>query len=144
MRHLQSFVAALILGLLLGLITTPALADVVVVVSEENRTRSLSRTELEDIYLGRRRQFPNGTSAVPLDQRDSSAAYAAFYSEYLGRTPAQIRTHWSRLIFTGRGQPPRNLAGDEAVAEVVRNNPNAVGYIDSSLVTEGLRVLDID
>lgn len=131
-------------GLLLGLMLGAAHAEVVVVVSTENPIESLARAELEDIYLGRMNSFPNGQSVVPVDQRQSSPAHDVFYSRYLERTPAQIKAHWSKLIFSGRGQPPRTFADDTAVAKFVSGNDHAIGYLASERVDEGLRVVSIE
>lgn len=123
---------------------TPAWADIVVVVSAENAIERISRSELSDLYLGRRNQFPHGEPAVPLDQHEGSQAYPEFYEAYLSQTPAQIRSHWSRLIFTGRGQPPRSVSDGEAMADAVAADSRAIGYLDSGLVDERLRVVQIE
>lgn len=123
---------------------SPAFADVVVVVSEESPLTSLGRAELADIYLGRLSRLPNGKPVVPIDQEEGSAARDEFYSEYLGRSPAQIKSHWSKLIFTGRGHPPRSFASGPAVVERVAENPNAIGYIDRDHASDALRILSIE
>lgn len=132
----------LLLGL--GLLLGTARAEVVVVVSVENPVESLSRPELVDIYLGRLNTFPNGQSIVPVNQRESSPAYLEFYRSYLGRTLAQIKAHWSKLIFSGRGQPPRAVADNKAMAEFVAKNPRAIGYLSHELVDKRLRVVAIE
>jgi ABC-type phosphate transport system substrate-binding protein len=131
-------------ALMLGIAMAAAHAEVVVVVSAENPVQSLTRAELADIYLGRLDRFPNGDRVVPIDQKDGSPAHDEFYEEYIGRTPAQVRAHWSKLIFTGRGQPPRSVASGDAAADAVAGNPHAIAYIDSGLVDERLRVVSIE
>jgi ABC-type phosphate transport system substrate-binding protein len=131
-------------GLLLGLMLGTASAEVVVVVSSENPVQSLSYAELADIYLGRMHSFPNGESVVPVDQRENSPTHHEFYSRYLGRTPALIKAHWSKLIFSGRGQPPRTVTDDKAVAEFVAGNHHAIGYLTPELVDKRLRVVPIE
>lgn len=136
--------AAIGWGLVLGLLAGIARAEVVVVVSAENPIAILSRTDLADIYLGRMIRFPNGDRIVPIDQKNTSPAYKEFYTGYLGRSPAQITAHWSKLIFTGRGQPPQAAPGDGATAEIVAGNPHAIGYVDRRLVDDRLRVVQIE
>lgn len=122
----------------------PAWAEVVVVVAEENTTEAITQAELADIYLGRRNQFPNGEPAVPIDQREGAQAYPEFYEKYLGQSPAQIRSHWSKLIFTGRGQPPRSVENGQAMADAVAGNPRAIGYLEPDLVDSRLRVVQVE
>lgn len=127
-----------------GLALTPAFADVVVVVSEQNPLTTLGRVELADIYLGRLSRFPNGEPAVPIDQAEGSNTRDEFYDEYLGWSAPQVKAHWSKLIFTGRGRPPRSVNSGSAVAELVAENPNAIAYMDRDHVNDGLRILSID
>ncbi|WP_347332416.1 hypothetical protein [Marinimicrobium locisalis] len=119
-------------------------AEIVVVASQESPVRELTAVQLTDIYLGRLTRLPGGPAVLPLDQVEHSSAHREFYQQYLGRTPAQIRSHWSRLIFTGRGQPPKAVSSDAAMAEALKRNPNAIGYMDSETLPEGLRVIDVE
>jgi ABC-type phosphate transport system substrate-binding protein len=142
-RRLKGLIA-LGCGCLLAAAVASAPADVVVVVSAQNPTESLPRAVLTDIYLGRRSVLPDGVPVVPIDQRETTPCYHEFYDRYLGRTQAEIRAHWSKLIFTGRGRPPQTVADGQAAALLIAGNPNAIGYVDSDLVDESLRVLVID
>lgn len=137
-------IAPLLCGLVMGLSSFAAHAELVVVVSAHNPIKSLSRAELSDIYLGRRQLLPNGERIVPIDQQDSAPAYEEFYGTYLGRSLAQVTAHWSRLIFTGRGQPPRAVPDGAAAADIVAHNPEAIAYVDRALVDERLRVVPIE
>ncbi|MCF8055166.1 MAG: phosphate ABC transporter substrate-binding protein [Desulfocapsa sp.] len=119
-------------------------AEVVVVVSSRNPIETLSRAQLTDIYLGRLNRFPNGKPVNPVDLSERSPMRGEFYSRYLGRSPSQIKVHWSRLIFTGRGQPPPTVASGDAMAESVAENPNAIGYLSPEFLDERLRVVAID
>jgi ABC-type phosphate transport system substrate-binding protein len=131
-------------GLALSLALGSARADIVVVVSAKSSVKILTRAQLANIYLGRTNRLPNGDTATPIDQRGGSRAHAEFYSEYLGRSEAQIEAHWARLIFTGRGQPPRTAPDAAAVAAAVAGNPDAIGYIDFNRVDGRLRVVSIE
>ncbi|WP_440994932.1 phosphate ABC transporter substrate-binding protein [Arhodomonas sp. SL1] len=131
-------------GLLLSLMATGAAAEVVVVVADRSPVDTLSEAELTDIFLGRLERLPGGHPVTPVDQAERTSAYREFYADYLGRSASQIKAHWSKLIFTGRGQPPRSFRDGEAVAEFVSANPDAIGYVDRSLVGDGLRVVSIE
>jgi len=132
------------LAICLCLAAGTATADVVVVVSSDSPLQALSRDMLADLYLGRLDHLPDSGKVVPIDLSERAPAHDEFYREYLDRTPAEIKAHWSRLIFTGRGQPPESVRDGETMADVVAKNRNAVGYVDSSLVNERLRVVAIE
>lgn len=118
-----------------------AAADVVAVVSSASSVTVLSKNQVVDIFLGKTSRFPNGEQAVPIDQVEGSAARDEFYSKFTGKSPAQIKAHWSKIIFTGRGQPPKEVPDGIEVKKQVLQNPKAIGYIERSLVDSSVRVL---
>ena len=133
-----------IVWLLLTLMMNNASAEVVIVVSTDSPITNLSRAELTDIYTGRMNSLSSGQKIVPIDQKENSSAYSRFYNDYLEFTVAQIKVHWSKLIFSGRGQPPRTVADEKAMAEFVAKHPNAIGYLSADQVDNKLRVVQID
>lgn len=133
-----------ICGLLLSILATGAWAEVVVVVAVESPVERLSKGTLQDVYLGKRSRLANGEPIVPLDQREGTPAHGEFYQTYLGQSPAQIKAYWSKLIFTGRGQPPQSVANDQALAESISLNPDAIGYLDANMLDERLRMVVIE
>jgi ABC-type phosphate transport system substrate-binding protein len=118
--------------------------EVVVVVSARSPTTDLARNELADLFLGRVAHFPDGRPAVPINQTEGNAARAQFNSAYLGRTAAQIKAHWSKVIFTGRGSPPRALASSEEVRRRIAADPNAIGYLERRMVDASLKIVRVE
>lgn len=116
-------------------------ADVVVVVSAQNANHALDKNDVEQIFLGKKSSFPDGSKAIPIDQNEGSAARADFNKEVLGKTDSQLKAYWSRLIFTGKGTPPKESGGDADVKALVAQNPNLVGYVDDSVVDETVRIV---
>lgn len=134
----------LVLGAMLSMAYHPASAEVLVVISAESPFTRLTSSDLKDVYLGRRSLTVNGLQVVPLDLTEGAATRSEFYARYTGQTPAQIKAHWARQIFTGRGQPPTALANSRAVVERLVSDTNTLGYIDSSFLDERLRVVTIE
>ena len=56
-----------------------------------------------------------------------------------GKTPALLKAHWSKLVFTGRGQPPRELQDSAAVRRAVADDPGLIGYIDREALDPSVR-----
>jgi len=130
-----------LIGLALSLGTGAAVAEVVVVVSSRSPVTALSKNHVVDIFLGRTSRFPDGEQAVPIDQAEGSAARDEFYAKFAGKSAAQIKAHWSKMIFTGRGQPPKEASNSIEMKREVVQNPNAIGYIEQKLVDGSVRVL---
>jgi len=116
-------------------------AHTVVVVNTHNAVDKLTQTQVADIFLARSTTFPNGTDAVPIDQSDTSPTREAFYQAISGKSAAQLKAYWSTLIFTGRGEPPREVGGASAVKKVLSQTPTAVGYIDDAAVDASVKVV---
>ena len=125
--------------LVLSVSGSSAMADVVVVVSSQSTITALSRSQVADIFLGKTRRFPNGAVAVPIDQAEGSSAREEFYMNVAARSPAQIKSHWSKIIFTGRGQPPLAVPNDGELKKRLAANPAAIGYIDRRLLDASVR-----
>jgi hypothetical protein len=95
----------------------------------------ITKEQLADVYLGR------STTLKPLDLVESNAVHDAFYKKATDRDAAQVKAVWSRLIFTGQGQPPKELPDAAAVKRAVAADPKAVGYIDKSDLDASVRVV---
>jgi ABC-type phosphate transport system substrate-binding protein len=117
---------------------------VVVVAAAKSPISTLTKSELADLFLGRVTRFPDGRLAVPIDQRDDSPAYAEFYSVFVGRTAAQVKAHWSKIIFTGRGSPPRAVADGEQLRRRVAGDSSTIGYLERRLVDASLQIVRIE
>jgi hypothetical protein len=129
------------IALTFGLSMSGASADVVAVVSSKSSITTLSKNQVMEIFLGKRTRFPDGSSAVPIDQTEGSVARDEFYSRFADMSPAQVKAYWSKIIFTGRGQPPRAAADGVEAKKLVIANLSAISYIDRSLVDSSLRVV---
>jgi len=132
-------------GLAFALVAnTAALADVVPVVSVKSTIAHLSKKELTDIFLGRTAQLSGGEPVVPIDQDEGVAARDEFYTTFIGKTAAQLRAHWSKIIFTGRGKPPLAVPSGAEARKVVAANPHAIAYIDRSQLDASVKAVRVD
>jgi hypothetical protein len=126
---MRKALATLLLGLGLG----AAHADVVVI--GHPSAAALSKSQVEDIFLGK------NLASTPVDLAEGSPVRDQFYSNATGRDAAQVKATWSRIAFSGKGQPPKALADAAAVKKAVAADPKAVGYIDSAAVDATVKVL---
>jgi ABC-type phosphate transport system substrate-binding protein len=129
------------IALALSLASHSATADVVAVVSAKSAITTLSKSQMADIFLGRVNRFPNGSPAVPIDQAEGSAAREEFYAKMAGKSAAQMKAYWSKIIFTGRGQPPKEVPNGVEMKKRIFENPAAIGYIDANLLDDSVRVI---
>jgi ABC-type phosphate transport system substrate-binding protein len=131
----------ILLALVAAGTTAASSPEVVAVVSAKSAVTALNAGQVGDIFLGKTSRFPDGTQAVPIDLNEDSPARERFYAQFTGKSPAQVKAHWSKIIFTGRGQPPRQASNSSEAKKMIADNPNAIGYIDGSAVDGSVRVL---
>lgn len=138
---MPKFIPIATLSLVIGTLNIAVQADVVAVVAASNPVGPLTRSQVLDIFLSKRAHFPDGSEAVPIDQREGSAARDEFYQRYASMSAAQLKAFWSRIIFTGRGQPPMSVSSSEEEKRRVASELNAIGYIDQSQVDASVKVV---
>ncbi len=95
----------------------------------------LSKDQVADIFLAK------DLAAKPVDQPESAPIRGEFYRKATGREASQVKAVWSRIVFSGKGQMPKEVANAAAVKKAVAADPKAVGYIDSSEVDGSVKVL---
>ncbi|AHL34479.1 hypothetical protein CD58_16935 [Pseudomonas brassicacearum] len=133
-----------VLGTVLCTGSSSVMADVVVVVATASPLKALERNQVADIFLGKTSRFPSGAQAIPIDQTEDSATRNEFYSTFTGKSASQLKAHWSKIIFTGRGQPPLAVSSGAEVKKRIAENPDTIGYIDAREVDSSVRALSID
>ena len=134
---MKKFITSLLFTLCL--ISTSALAEVVVVVGASNGN-SLSGSDVSRIFLGKLKKFGDGSSVVPVNLSSGSDVRTAFEKNALGKSSSQIKAYWSKQVFSGKGKPPKELGSDADVINFVSSNPGAIGYIDAGSVNDSVKV----
>ncbi len=119
------------------------LADIVVVVSARDPLEALPHSQIVNLFLGRSGSLPDNRRAVPVDQREDNVIRNVFYRNILDKSPAQIKAHWSKIVFIGKGRPPQQATNDEEVKALLANKPAAIGYIGRVNLDDRVKVLDI-
>ena len=116
-----------------------AFAEVAVIVHPSNNNQ-LDEATVSKIFLGREKSFADGQSVVPLALADSAPASAAFNDAVLKKSSSQLKAYWSKLVFTGKGTPPKEIGSEEEMLKLVATNPSVIGYVDASKVDASVKV----
>ncbi len=124
----------------LALLSMSVAAEIAVVVHPSNAA-ALNPEAIAQIYLGRSKSFPDGKAALPLGLPESSKTTEMFNQKVLNKSGSQIKAYWSKLVFTGKGTPPKEISSDAEMLDLVSQNPSVIGYIDKASVTDKVKVL---
>ncbi|BAL97076.1 type 2 periplasmic-binding domain-containing protein [Rubrivivax gelatinosus] len=127
------------LPLVAGLLFAAFAARAELVVIANPAVGPLSKEQVADLFLGK------SSAHNPVDLPDASPQYAEFYKKATGRDVAQVKSTWSRIVFSGKGQAPRQLPDSVAVRKAVAADPKGVGYVEKSAVDGSVKaVLTLD
>ncbi|MCQ4301637.1 phosphate ABC transporter substrate-binding protein [Pseudomonas songnenensis] len=118
---------------LVGMVTL-AQAEVAVIVNPA-AAKAPSQSDVANIFLGKDKSMKG------VDQAGWTPAKEAFYAGVTSKNESQLKSYWSGLIFTGKGQPLPSVADDAAVVAKVAAEADAIGYVDSSAVNGSVKVL---
>ena len=111
-----------------------ARADDIVMVMAPTAT-AVTKDHVANLYLGR------STDLTPLDLPESNAIRAVFYKKATDRDSAQVKSVWSRIVFTGQGKPPKEMPDAAAVKKAVAADSKAIGYIAKSDVDASVKIV---
>lgn len=129
-------------ALLLGMTLLPMLsvAEIAVIVHPSNSS-DISQSDVERLYLAKVKSFSDGTAAVPLNHEESTPTRTAFDDQAVGKSPSQMKSYWSKLLFTGKATPIKQVASDAEMISTVSSTPGAIGYVDAASVDDSVKVV---
>jgi len=118
---------------LLGAVSL-AQAEVAVIVNSA-AAKTPSQSDVANIFLGKDKSMKG------VDQAGWNPVKEAFYAGVTSKNESQLKSYWSGLIFTGKGQPLPSVADDAAVVAKVGAEADAIGYVNSAAVNGSVKVL---
>jgi ABC-type phosphate transport system substrate-binding protein len=117
-----------------------AVAEILVVVHPSN-TSTFDKSTIKKIFLGKTKSFSNGRTAILLSSPAKSTASEEFNKKVIGKSSNQVNAYWSKMIFTGKGTPPQSMSSADEIISAIAENPDAIGYIDSSEITDAVKIV---
>jgi hypothetical protein len=114
-----------------------------VITHPANPDTSVERKFLAHAFLKKTTTWSDGEIIHPVDLLSTSPVRRRFSEEVLERPVAAVRSYWQQLIFSGRGLPPPEMDGDDAVIRYVSKHPGAVGYVSGTADVRSAKVLNV-
>jgi ABC-type phosphate transport system substrate-binding protein len=132
--HMKAIVNTVIASAVLAL-ALPAMAEVVVVVNPKSAESSMTKDQVAQFFLGK------SSSMTPVDQPESAPIRAEFYKKVTDKDASQVKSLWSKLVFTGKATMPKEAGDSAAVKKAVAADPKGIGYIEKSAVDASVKVI---
>ena len=124
-----------LLSAALGLALTGLAQAEVAVIVNPGAAKAPSQAEVANIFLGKDKSMKG------YDQAGWNATKEAFYTKVTSKNEAQLKSYWSGLVFTSKGQPLPSVGGDADVVAKVAGEADAIGYVDAAAVNDSVKVL---
>jgi ABC-type phosphate transport system substrate-binding protein len=115
--------------------------DIVVIVNPKNSSAALTTDEVAGIFLGKNSTLPGGGTAAPADQAEGSPLRETFYQKAASKDASQVKAVWSRIVFSGKGAPPKPMSSSADMKKFIASEPNGIGYIEKSAVDSSVKVV---
>lgn len=127
-------------SLLLSIATAQS-EPVVVVVSATSSASKLDKEQVANLFLGKSSSYPDGSAAVPIEQTDATPAHEEFHKSITEKSASQLKSYWSKMIFSGKGTAPKEVASNAELLKLLASNPAMIGYIDKTAVDKSVKVI---
>ncbi len=133
---------ALILSTALLLFSTLVHSETVVVIaSASSPVSKLDKEQVANLFLGKSSSYPDGSAAVPIEQTDGSTAHEEFHKNVTEKSASQLKSYWSKMIFSGKGTAPKEVANNTELLKLVAANPTMIGYVDKNALDKSVKVI---
>lgn len=116
--------------------------DFVLVVNAENEVTTISRKDVELIFLNKQRSWPDGKN-IGVVINENPKIYDSFSHAVLRRSSQQFLVFRKQMLFRGQGMPPHTLKTDKDVIAFVSEHAGGISYVSPDAVTKAVKVVSI-
>ena len=117
-----------------------AQSGVDVVVNESVSVDTLDKAAIKDILLGKTTYWPNGQAVnivVLADKTDAAL------QEVTAMSASQFKTHWQRIVFSGRGQLPKTADSEEKLLSLIAANKGAISLVPTGTFLKNVKKIEL-
>jgi ABC-type phosphate transport system substrate-binding protein len=127
--------------------TAPARAGddiVVVIVGPKSSVKDVSKTDLKNIYLGKRKSWASGDRVIPINLPAKTTIRVLFDRLALDMSPDEVGRYWVGQRIRAQAKPPKAVPSPDLVKKLVASIPGAVGYIPVAALDGSVRAISVD
>lgn len=118
-------------------------SDVLVVVHPESPLKSISRSDLKDMFSNKKQRWPHG-GKVELVTYKSGAVQDEFCNSFLGKSASQFKQFWRQLVFTGQGASPKEVNSVADMLEAISKDKGAIGFVPADANLSSVKTLTVE
>jgi ABC-type phosphate transport system substrate-binding protein len=119
-----------------------AWAEIVIIAHQNVPETTVSKHDLQEIFLGKRVQWKDNTAIHPVTVKDQEL-HSAFLKQYIKKSFAKWNAYWKHMVFTGNGTPPKQFDTQQELVDYVVNTTGAIGYVDAETPVENVTIIKV-
>ncbi len=123
-------------------LTTASWAGVVLIANPDVQEGSLSQKDVQQIFLAKKKSLAGGS--VKIATQKNKGVHAEFLESYVKKTPSQFSSYYKKLVFTGKGKPPKAVSDDAAMLSYVASTSGALGYVSDGAANDKVKVIPVN
>jgi hypothetical protein len=113
--------------------------QIVIVMSKDAAFDTIKKREVERLFLAKSKRLPSGKKAIVVEPKEKQLK-SHFYKKVLRKSEIQMRSYWAKMVFTGKGTPPKQVRIED-ISAYLASHENAIAYLDKSQVTSELKII---
>ena len=117
-------------------------AEVMFIVNKSVKEDTLSKSQIQKIYLGHTLVWPDG-ELIKLVTQEGTDIQKEFTRTYIRKSEAQFSRYWRKLLFTGKGILPNPFFTEKEIIKYVANTKGAIGYISPQAATKDIKIINV-
>jgi hypothetical protein len=114
--------------------------DLVVIVNAGNPVAP-GAVALEDVFLRKQVEWPDGERIIPLNATADSERRQRFDRAVLGMSADAVARYWLDARIRGGGVAPREVADPALTIKLIARLAGTVGYVPEGVALDGVRVI---
>ncbi len=132
-----------VLVMLASMVGTAWAGDTVVVANRGIGEDNLSKKEIQNVFLGKKKSLGGVTVQLAVLKGDAKDLHGRFLSTYVKKSPSKFRNHYKKLVFTGKGKAPQSFSSEASLLAFVAGTKGAIGYASAGAVTGRVKTISI-
>ncbi len=128
----------LMFAILLGFANV-ANAEIVVIGSKN--MPELSKSQVKSLFLGKLNKVEGVDLVKVLYLKKGDATRKTFNKKILKKRENQLKSYWTKMMFTGEGKMPESMPDAAAMIASVSGSNNTIGYVNAASLNDSVKVL---
>lgn len=103
-----------------------------VVVSKNIDVKSMTKDELENIFLGKTTIWKDGKRIHIALNADNSEKTEEFFKDYIGKNKRRFKKYWLKLVFAGYGIAPKLFKDSKKAIEYTKSQDSVISFLTTN------------